>query len=243
MEKMNSFIATEKKGRRPRNTSGHWPRGTTTRLYYASPTSHPEGQRLNLSPPLPTHTCRGRSHLNSRFLTFPLYVWCHLSVFVFKSAWNVSVHEASTAGDAVADLFGEDAEPQDVSGSMFADIDTGVEVCPERSQSEQKKNNVCAAHFTYSLRQTMFVPLIPLTRSLVNQWVKAMKRDERKKVIVFVVTPSFVSQRLAEGERIYEADNQFRAASSGPADAVVSPDDSMFGTVPKEPETNDLEYD
>ena len=54
---------------------------------------------------------------------------------------------------------------------------------------------------------------------------------------------SFVSQRLAEGERIYEADNQFRAASSGPADAVVSPDDSMFGTVPKEPETNDLEYD
>ena len=70
-----------------------------------------------------------------------------------------------------------------------------------------------------------------------------MKRDERKKVIVFVVTPSFVSQRLAEGERIYEADNQFRAASSGPADAVVSPDDSMFGTVPKEPETNDLEYD
>ena len=147
MEKMNSFIATEKKGRRPRNTSGHWPRGTTTRLYYASPTSHPEGQRLNLSPPLPTHTCRGRSHLNSRFLTFPLYVWCHLSVFVFKSAWNVSVHEASTAGDAVADLFGEDAEPQDVSGSMFADIDTGVEVCPERSQSEQKKKQCLCRSF------------------------------------------------------------------------------------------------
>ena len=47
----------------------------------------------------------------------------------------------------MADLFGEDAEPQDVSGSMFADIDTGVEVCPERSQSEQKKKQCLCRSF------------------------------------------------------------------------------------------------